>query len=215
MDREDDKQLWDILGRIPEPKLSPFFARNVARSVRQEATRLERMRGWFSWRRLAAACAVAMVVIGTAITTHHPVPQRTAVNDSDVVAKIMRDRWMAMPPATRQNFQRNAERWLRMSPAERNVLRERENLRRQTIRRETEAALRDSGLHLNPQERAQFESRYIQERRNVERTLRQQIETERQQQLPALIQQLKKEFQIDQPTKGSSTKSVESPKPKK
>ena len=127
----------------------------------------------------------------------------------------MRDRWMAMPPAARQNFQRNAERWLRMSPAERNVLRERENLRRQTIRRETEAALRDSGLHLNPQERAQFESRYIQERRNVERTLRQQIETERQQQLPALIQQLKKEFQIDQPTKGPSTKSAESPKPKK
>jgi hypothetical protein len=127
----------------------------------------------------------------------------------------MRDRWMAMPPAARQNFQRNAERWLRMSPAERNVLRERENLRRQTIRRETEAALRDSGLHLNPQERAQFESRYIQERRNVERTLRHQIETERQQQLPALIQQLKKEFQIDQPTKGPSAKSVESPKPKK
>src|SRR5438093_7870373 len=127
----------------------------------------------------------------------------------------IRERWMALPPEARQNFRRNAERWMRMSPEERNVMRQRENLRRQTIRRETEAALRDSGLHLNPQERAQFESRYIQERRNVERTLRQQIETERQQQLPALIQQLKKEFQIDQPTKGSSTKSVESPKPKK
>jgi hypothetical protein len=49
----------------------------------------------------------------------------------------------------------------------------------------------------------------------VEQALRQQIETERQQQLPALIQQLKKEFQIDQPTKGSATKPVESPKSKK
>jgi hypothetical protein len=127
----------------------------------------------------------------------------------------MRERWMAMPPAARQNFQRNAERWLRMSPAERNVMRQRENLRRETIRRETDTALRDSGLHLNPQERAQFESRYMQERRRVERTLRQQIETERQQQLPALIQELKKEFQIDQPTNGPATKSVESPKPKK
>ena len=126
-----------------------------------------------------------------------------------------RDRLMAMPPAARQNFQRNAERWLRMSPAERNVMRQRENLRRETIRRETDAALRDSGLRLNSQERAQFESRYIQERRRVERTLRQQIESERQQQLPALIQELKKEFQIDQPTKGPPTKSVESPKPKK
>ena len=78
---------------------------------------------------------------------------------------------MAMPPAARQNFQRNAERWLRMNPAERNVMRQRENLRRQTIRRETDAALRDSGLHLNPQERAQFESRYIQERRRVEQNV--------------------------------------------
>jgi hypothetical protein len=122
---------------------------------------------------------------------------------------------MAMPPAARQNFQRNAERWLRMSPAERNVMRQRENLRRETIKRETEAAVRDSGLNLNPQERAQFESRYIQERRKVERTLRQQIEAERQKEIPALIQQLRREFQIDQPTKGSPTKSVESPKPKR
>jgi hypothetical protein len=122
---------------------------------------------------------------------------------------------MAMPPAARQNFQRNAERWLRMSPEERNVMRQRENLRRETIRRETESALRDSGLRLNPQERAQFESRYIQERRKVEQTLRQQIETERQKEIPALIQQLKKEFQIDQPTKGPATKPLESPKSKK
>lgn len=120
-----------------------------------------------------------------------------------------------MPPVARQNFQRNAERWLRMSPEERNVMRQRENLRRETIRRETEAAFRDSGLHLSPQERAQFESRYVQERRKVEQALRHQIEAQRQQQLPALIQQLKREFQIDQPTKGPSTKPAESPKSKK
>ncbi len=127
----------------------------------------------------------------------------------------MRERWLAMPPDARQNFRRNAERWLRMSPEERNVLRQRENVRRETIRRETEAAVRDSGLHLSPQERAQFESRYIQERRKVERGLLQQIEAERQQELPALIQQLKKEFQIDQPARGPATKPAESPKSKK
>jgi anti-sigma-K factor RskA len=88
MDREDDKQLWDILGSIPEPTLSPFFARNVVRSIRQEATRFERMRGWLSWRRLAAASAVVVLVIGMAIATHHPVSQTPAINDSDVVAKI-------------------------------------------------------------------------------------------------------------------------------
>ena len=91
-------------------------------------------------------------------------------------------------------------------------MRQRENLRRETIKRETEAALRDSGLHLNPQERARFESRYVQERRKVEQSLRQQIETERQKELPALIQQLKKEFQIDQPAKSPVTKPAASPK---
>ena len=88
MDREDDKKLWDILGRIPEPTLSPFFARNVVRSVRQEATRFDRMRSWFSWRRLAAASAVLIVVISMAIATHHPVSQTKAANDTDLVAKI-------------------------------------------------------------------------------------------------------------------------------
>lgn len=130
-------------------------------------------------------------------------------------SQSMRERWLAMPPAARQNFRRNAERWMQMSPEERNVMRQRENLRRETIKRETEAAVRDSGLHLSPQERAQFESRYIQERQKVERTLRQQVDAERQQQLPALIQQLKKEFQIDQPAKSPATKTAESPNSKK
>jgi hypothetical protein len=88
MNREDDKQLWDILGRVPEPTLSPFFARNVVRSVRQEATRFGRIREWFSLRRFAAASAVVVLVIGMAIATHHPVSQTAATNDSDVVAKI-------------------------------------------------------------------------------------------------------------------------------
>jgi hypothetical protein len=120
-----------------------------------------------------------------------------------------------MPPEARQNFQRNAERWMQMSPEERNVMRQRESLRRERIKQETESALRDSGLHLNPQERAQFESRYVQERRKVEQSLRQQIEAERQKELPALIQQLKKEFQIDQPAKNPATKSPDSLNPKK
>src|SRR6266571_90968 len=127
----------------------------------------------------------------------------------------IRERWMALPPEARQNFRRNAERWMHMSPEERNVMRQRENLRRETIKRETDAALRQSGLSLTPQERAQFESRYIQERRKVEQTLRQQIEAERQKELPALIQQLKKEFQIDQPVKSPATKPAESVNPKK
>ncbi len=88
MERQDDNELWDILGHVPEPTLSPFFARNVLRKIRQEASRFERARNWFSLRRLVAASAVAVLVVGMAIATHHPVSQRASANDSDVVAKI-------------------------------------------------------------------------------------------------------------------------------
>jgi len=88
MEPQDDNKLWDILGRVPEPKLSPFFARNVLRKIRQDATRFERARNWFSLRRLVAASAVAVVVVGMAIATHHPVSQRASANGPDVVAKI-------------------------------------------------------------------------------------------------------------------------------
>jgi len=87
---------------------------------------------------------------------------------------------------------------MKMTPEQRNLMRQRENVRQQIITRDADAAVRDSGLQLNPQERARFESRYIQERRKVEQSLRQQIETERQKEIPALIQQLRKEFQIDE-----------------
>ena len=124
----------------------------------------------------------------------------------------VRERWLAMPPEARQNFQRNAKLWMQMSPEQRNLMRQRETMRRQIMTREADAAVRDSGLQLNSQERARFESRYIQERRKVEQSLRQQIETERQKEIPALIQQLRKEFQLDEPGKSSVTKPAASPK---
>jgi hypothetical protein len=88
MERQDDKELWDILGRVPGHTLSPFFARNVLRKIRQDATPLDRARNWFSLRRLVAASAVAIVVVGMAIATHHPVSRTTSASDLDVVAKI-------------------------------------------------------------------------------------------------------------------------------
>ena len=88
MDREDDKELWDILGHTAEATLSPLFARNVLRKIRQEASPFERTRNWFSLRRLAAASAVVILVIGMAIATHPPTSHTPAANEPDVVAKI-------------------------------------------------------------------------------------------------------------------------------
>jgi hypothetical protein len=142
---------------------------------------------------------------------HGPPPGQSRAVPS---AQSVRERWLAMPPDARQNFQRNAQLWMQMTPEQRNLMRQREISRRQAITREADAAVRDSGLQLNAQERARFESRYIQERRKVEQSLRQQIETERQKEIPALIQQLRKEFQLDEPGK-TSAKPATSPKSEK
>jgi hypothetical protein len=89
MQPEDDPQLWELLGRTAEPKLSPFFARNVLREIRQEASRIGQARNWFSFRRLVAASGVAVVVIGMAIATHSPSwPRKHSEREPGVVAKI-------------------------------------------------------------------------------------------------------------------------------
>jgi hypothetical protein len=89
MQREDDQQLWDLLGRTAEPKLSLFFARNVLREVREGASRFGRAQNWFNLRRLVAASAVAVVVIGMAIATYAPRwSQKSPESEPDVVAKI-------------------------------------------------------------------------------------------------------------------------------
>ena len=88
MEPQDDKELWDVLGRLPKPTLSPFFARNILREIRSEPTRLEWARNWFSVRKVVAASAVAAVFVALALVTHYPGPRATSSSDSDVVAKI-------------------------------------------------------------------------------------------------------------------------------
>src|SRR5215813_12846175 len=88
MEPQDDKELWDVLGRVPKPTLSPFFARNVLREIRQKPTRLERVQSWFGVRKIVGASAVAAVFVALALVTHYPGPRTTSSSDSDVVAKV-------------------------------------------------------------------------------------------------------------------------------
>jgi hypothetical protein len=123
-----------------------------------------------------------------------------------------RERWLAMPPQDRQIFQRNAERWMQMGPEERKIMREREKIYRAQVSKEVDAALRESGLQLEGERRAQFEQRYLQERRRIEHSLRQEIESKRQQQLPAIQERLKKEFSETSSASPSSPAGSTSPK---
>lgn len=72
MKREDDEQLWDLLGKAPETKVSPFFARNVLREIRQEQSRSGQ--SWFSWRRLVPASAVALAIVAAVVFVRYPSP---------------------------------------------------------------------------------------------------------------------------------------------
>ena len=60
MKREDDEKLWDLLGRSAEPQVSPFFARNVLREIR-ESEGQSRKGAWLQWLVPAAGVAVAII----------------------------------------------------------------------------------------------------------------------------------------------------------
>ncbi|MEY2490408.1 MAG: hypothetical protein QOC70_2350 [Verrucomicrobiota bacterium] len=62
MKREDDQELWDLLGHAAEPKISPFFARNVLREIRKPGD-WAALRGWLNLRRLIPAASMAVVLI--------------------------------------------------------------------------------------------------------------------------------------------------------
>src|SRR5215471_19012281 len=88
MEPQDDKKLWDVLGRLPEPTLSPFFARDVLREIRQKPGYSERVRNWFSVRKIVAVSAATAAVAALALVTHYPGPRTTSSTDSDIVAKV-------------------------------------------------------------------------------------------------------------------------------
>jgi hypothetical protein len=60
MKREDDEKLWDLLGHSAEPKVSPFFARNVLRKIRESESR-PRASVWLRWLVPATGVAVAII----------------------------------------------------------------------------------------------------------------------------------------------------------
>ena len=62
MNRDDDKELWDLLGRAAKPSVSPFFARNILREIRKPAG-WTTFSGWLNPRRLIPAAGIAMALI--------------------------------------------------------------------------------------------------------------------------------------------------------
>lgn len=103
-------------------------------------------------------------------------------------------RWREMSPGDRQRFRSNVERWQQLPPDARNDLRAREISRQQLLKREAEGAMRDAGLQIEAEKRAQFEQRYLEERRRVEQELRRELQEKRQREMAPVVERLKKEF---------------------
>jgi len=97
MNRDEDPQLWDLLGRSKGSTPSPFFARNVVRAVRSGSRKGQGLHAWFSLRRLVPALsAVVAVAIGvfTLQALHHqdrssqPSFASAEIQDSELVADL-------------------------------------------------------------------------------------------------------------------------------
>ena len=82
-DNENDK-LWELLGKARQPEVSPFFARNVLREIRQSPRR-----AWSCWLMLlrsriaASVAAVALISSGAAYCVHQK------ANSSTEIARIV------------------------------------------------------------------------------------------------------------------------------
>ncbi len=98
MNRDDDPKLWDLLGQAPERKISPFFARNVLREIREPGARTS-FRAWFNLRRLIPAAGMATALIAVIFLRWHtavapltgPSPDGLAnvdSQDSEVIADL-------------------------------------------------------------------------------------------------------------------------------
>ena len=74
MHRDEDPQLWDLLGRSKGPAPSAFFSRNVVRNVRAQGEGSNGVSTWFKLPRLmqALSAVTAVVIIAFTFQLIHP-----------------------------------------------------------------------------------------------------------------------------------------------
>lgn len=100
----------------------------------------------------------------------------------------------ALTPEQQTRFKENFVRWINLSPDEKRAMRERDETRKKKMAEETQQALRESGLNLEPAQRGKFAKRYAEERRKLEERLRAEVEEKRKPQVAEIIAQLRTEF---------------------
>jgi hypothetical protein len=87
MKRDDDQELWDLLGQSAEPRISSFFARNVLREIRKPGD-WTTLGGWLNLRRLIPAAGMAGALIAVVFLRMHTSVAPLAGPPSDVLANV-------------------------------------------------------------------------------------------------------------------------------
>ncbi len=122
------------------------------------------------------------------------------------------ERWRAMSLEDRQRF--NPTQSAGLSSVQTTQCSARKgSIPSRTNSARSEEALARSGLQLEAEKREAWERQYQQERKKIERTLRQELEEKRQRELAPVVERLKKEF--GQGQSPSASNGTSSPSPKK
>jgi hypothetical protein len=125
----------------------------------------------------------------------------------------VRKRIESLPPEEREKFRRNFDAWRQLQPEERDNLRKKEREHMEKAKQEMEALISESGLQLTENQRKNLKRRYIDERREMERELRELLQKERDRRLPGLRQKLIEEIKSGKIPDTLPVKDGEQPAP--
>lgn len=78
MNREDDQELWDLMGRAAPPRLSAFFARNILRHLRQEPGPSGGMQRGLGLGMLLPVSGVALALVVAVLLWRNSLPNHTS-----------------------------------------------------------------------------------------------------------------------------------------
>lgn len=123
-----------------------------------------------------------------------------------------RKKWRTLPPQQQEHFRKNLEIWKQMPPEKKEGLRRSAEWRRKTVRTDAEQLKSELQLQLSPEQEQQFLRRYVEERRKIEQSLREEMEAKRKPLLKELGSRLQQEFSSPQPNPTSSPVPSTTPK---
>jgi hypothetical protein len=113
---DEDRQLWDLLGRSAAPKVSPFFARNVIRQIRAEGESPRSRTIWLPWRILVPAAAAALLTLSATIFMRNS-PSRNAQPPAPIATTQNSGALASVSPKQTETLPAVSEQPLKTEPA--------------------------------------------------------------------------------------------------